>query len=67
MAGRSTRQKILDQAQSMIVSCQDIVHHLRNLSDLADGRSEIITVYTPLLLQIQTDLLKILIEFRSQL
>jgi len=67
MAARSTRQKIKDQAGKMVNSCSDIALHLKNLSDLADGQSQIITAHIPLILSLQDQFLKIILEFRDKL
>jgi hypothetical protein len=49
MAARSTRVKIKDQGNKLQTAIRKLYEHLQYLDMLADGRSEHITMYLPML------------------
>ena len=67
MTQRSTRNKIRYQAEQAIKKTESIQQHLKNLDDLAAGRSEVVKRSMPGIVGMSEMLLTTLRSFRESL
>lgn len=67
MAARSTRRKIKDHGERIIGCLHEVIGHLRSMEELANGGSEYIDSYIPVLVQSVVYLEDIMVKFAQGL
>lgn len=67
MGTPSKRNKILHQMKKIMEAVDGIPWHLQFMSDIAEGRSEHINNYVPLITKLNEEYLNLLKEFWSKL
>lgn len=67
MAGRTTRNKIRYHAQQAAKDCDSIQVHLKTVTELSEGRNEVINEHMPNMVTIVEGLKQMLTLFRQEL